>query len=154
MNLQLLRLFEYDQWANREVLAALRKIASPPEAAVKRFAHIVSVEWLWYARIRITTSKIPVWPEMDLDESERQLYGVNEAWNDYLRNLTFDSLTQPVAYLNSKGEGWQNTIGDILFQVVFHSAGHRAQIASDLRRADEEPPYMDFIHAVRRNFIS
>lgn len=147
------RLFEYDYWANREVLNTLRALPAAPEKSMKLFAHIVAVEWLWLARARNDSSNLIVWPESDLMESERQLHGSREAWAHFLQNLTAQALSESVNYLNSKGEGWRNDIRDILLQVVLHSAAHRGQIATDLRQAGFEPPYVDFIHAVRRGFI-
>jgi uncharacterized damage-inducible protein DinB len=147
------KLFRYDQWANQEVLTCLRKLSSPPERSLKFFAHVVAVEWLWLDRIQKSRSKMPVWPAMALDESERQLQASRKAWNTYLRNLTTEGLAQQVQYVNSKGESWQNAVADILLQVIFHSVGHRGQIASDLRLSGYEPPYTDFIHAVREGFL-
>jgi uncharacterized damage-inducible protein DinB len=37
--------------------------------------------------------------------------------------------------------------------VLFHSAYHRGQIASQMRAAGFTPAYTDFIHAVREGFI-
>jgi uncharacterized damage-inducible protein DinB len=54
-----------------------------------------------------------------------------------------------VSYVNSKGEPWTNRAEDILLHVVFHSAYHRGQIASDMRPAGLQPAYTDFIHAIR-----
>ena len=151
---ELQRFFLYDQWANHEVLICLRKLPSPPERSLKFFAHIVAVEWLWLDRAQNSPARIPVWPALDLDESERQLQASTAAWNAYLNDLTTEALGQRIHYMNSKGESWQNTLGDILLHVVFHSVGHRGQIASDLRLSGHEPPYTDFIHAVRQGFLS
>jgi uncharacterized damage-inducible protein DinB len=58
-----------------------------------------------------------------------------------------------VHYKNSKGEPWTSNVADVIQHVVFHSAYHRGQIASDVRAAGKEPAYTDFIHAVRNGFI-
>jgi uncharacterized damage-inducible protein DinB len=62
-------------------------------------------------------------------------------------------LAQEVHYKNSKGEPWTSNVADVIQHVVFHSAYHRGQIASDVRAAGKEPAYTDFIHAVRNGFI-
>ena len=147
------RFFRYDQWANNEVLTCLQKLSSPPERSLKFFAHIVAVEWLWFDRAQESPARIPVWPAIDLNESERQLQASNAAWNTYLEKLTEAQLRPMVSYTNSKGEKWQNTVAEILTHVIFHSVGHRGQIASDLRLAGHEPPYTDFIHAARQGFF-
>ena len=38
------RLFSYDHWANREVLAALKRIGSPPEKSLHWFAHTLAAD--------------------------------------------------------------------------------------------------------------
>jgi uncharacterized damage-inducible protein DinB len=75
----------------------------------------------------------------DLEKSWRRLVGA----------LSEDELARPVAYTNSKGERWTSAVVDILMHVVMHSVHHRGQIAADMRAAGFEPPYVDYIHAVR-----
>jgi uncharacterized damage-inducible protein DinB len=58
-----------------------------------------------------------------------------------------------VEYRNSVGELWKGAVGDVLTQVVMHSAYHRGQIAADLRQSGHEPASTDFIHAVRQGFV-
>ena len=58
-----------------------------------------------------------------------------------------------VSYVNSKGEAWRSTVGDILTHVVLHSSYHRGQIASHVRATGAEPAYTDFIHATRTGLV-
>ena len=58
-----------------------------------------------------------------------------------------------ITYKNSKGEAWTSAVEDILVHVTTHSAYHRGQIAADLRAAGIQPPYTDYIHAVRQGLI-
>ena len=46
------RRFAYDEWANREVLTALRAAATPPPVALDRMAHILSAQYVWFDRVR------------------------------------------------------------------------------------------------------
>lgn len=43
---QLRTMFRYDDWANRETLASLERVASPPARALEVMAHIVGCQWL------------------------------------------------------------------------------------------------------------
>jgi len=38
--------------------------------------------------------------------------------------------------------------------VIMHSAYHRGQIATDMRAAGLTPAYTDFIHSIRRGFVT
>jgi uncharacterized damage-inducible protein DinB len=114
--------------------------------------HIIAAELLWLARLEGVPSALPVWPDLSLPECEARF---PELSSGLLRALTAEAegLTRPVTYTNSKGERWTSTVEEILTHVVIHSAYHRGQIASDLRSANQEPAYTDYIHAVRQGLM-
>ena len=147
------RLFAYDAWANRETAASLRAASAPPETAVRRFAHVLGTEWLWLSRIRGEPSPMAVWPALSLSEAEREIAKLAEAYEAELVSLSPEGLARRVAYRNSKGEPWESAVDDIFEHVTIHGAHHRGQIVSDLRAAGFEPPYIDFIHAVRKGYV-
>jgi uncharacterized damage-inducible protein DinB len=82
-----------------------------------------------------------------------QLAKLPQLWRDHQNGLTPAQLFRPIAYTNTKGEPWTNTVGDILTHVVLHSAYHRGQIAAGLRASGQPPAYTDFIHCVRQGLI-
>jgi uncharacterized damage-inducible protein DinB len=147
------RQFAYDEWANREVLAALKVSQSPPSKPRQLLAHILSAERLWLERIRKRPQTLPVWPDFSLDQCESQISELASLWLEYFEHLSSGALSQSVAYKNSKGEAWTSTVEDILTHVVLHSAYHRGQIASHMRAAGEQPAYTDFIHPIRQGLI-
>jgi uncharacterized damage-inducible protein DinB len=146
------RLFEHDEWANAAALTALRE-GPAPEKARRWMAHIVATEWLWLARLRQEPSAMPVWPDLDLESCAAELTELQGEWMRCLESLDEHGLDDGVAYRNSKGEFWTNTVGDILTHVVLHASYHRGQIASAIREAGGTPAYTDFIHAVRTGLI-
>jgi len=143
------RHFAFDTWANREVAAALRALPEPPPGAVKTLAHIAGVLRLWLARVKGEPSPLAVWPDLDLEAVARELDAAAVLWRRQIESLKPEDMERDVAYVNSLGQAWTSTVGDILTQTIFHGVHHRAQILADLRRAGHEPPYVDFIHAVR-----
>ncbi len=151
-----LRMFDYDDWANRECLAAMRAASASPDI-VGRMAHILSAQKLWLERILKQTQSIAVWPSATIDECLMLADEMSVAWQNYLARLTNQfapgSLTDVVEYRNSKGEPWSSRVEDILMHVLFHSAYHRGQIALQMRAAGLEPAYTDFIHAVRKGLV-
>ena len=147
------RLFAYDDWANREVLAALRNAANPPARSLKLIAHVLSAEELWLARLNQQKAVLPVWPELTLAQCETEADALSASWTSYLEGCEASALSRQIKYVNSKGESWTSQVDDILLHVITHSAYHRGQIASDMRGAGLAPAYTDFIHAVRQELV-
>lgn len=167
-----LRMFEYDSWANRECIRAMHSVNEPASSdLVRRMAHILSAEKLWLERILGQAQSLPVWPASTLEDCSVLSEKNADAWRVFLKQLAsskpisagsiagsptndpWGGLSQNVKYRNSKGEPFSSRIEDILSHVLFHSAYHRGQIASQMRAAGFTPAYTDFIHAVREGFI-
>jgi len=147
------RLFSYDHWANREVLAALETVGSPPAQALRLLAHILSAERLWLQRLQLQPQTQPVWPEFTLAVCGREIEDLRGLWDRYLSGLGETDLAAAIEYKNSKGESWTSRKDDVLEHVIIHSSHHRGQIVARLRAAGHNPPYIDFIHAVRQGFV-
>jgi uncharacterized damage-inducible protein DinB len=147
------RLFAYDGWANREVLASLQVLKATPPRSLKFLAHILSGERLWLGRLLAQKQTQPVWPDFSLEQCGSEIAELPDFWKNYLSSLNEDDLPHDLTYKNSKGESWTNQKQDILTHVIMHSAYHRGQIAADIRSAGFTPPNTDFIHAVRKGFL-
>jgi uncharacterized damage-inducible protein DinB len=145
------RQFAYDEWANREVLAAVRASSVPSPRSLQLMAHILSAERLWLERLTGQSQSLPVWPEMSLAQCEREISDLARLWRDFLGGGR--DLAQTISYKNSKGELWTSTVEQVLTHVVMHSAYHRGQIASHMRASGLTPAYTDFIHSVRQGSI-
>lgn len=146
--MDLVRLFRYDDWANREELRALR--GSSNARALRLLAHIVGTQWLWYARLRGEPPREAVWPEISLDGCEQSLDLIGSFWMEFVSDADMNA---SISYTNSKGEPWTSSVEDILLHVILHGAYHRGQIATVLRGGGEEPAYTDYIHCTRNEFI-
>lgn len=145
------RLFRYDDWANREVLNALRNRPSP--RALQLFAHVISAEMLWLKRLRRQPQPLPVWPALTLDECATHLAELSRQWLEYLDATGDAGLAEITRYKNTKGEEWENRVADILQHVIMHSTYHRGQIATAMRGEGLTPVLTDFIHSVRQGFV-
>jgi uncharacterized damage-inducible protein DinB len=152
------RQFAYDEWANREVLNAIRAAgdASPGDAnqrSLQLVSHILAAELVWLERLKGQPQSVPVWPQPDLAQCEAQAAKLGGQWLEFLDLITAGDVSQSISYRNSKGEEWTNTIVDVLTHVVMHSAYHRGQIATHMRATGQTPAYTDFIHGVRQGRI-
>jgi uncharacterized damage-inducible protein DinB len=143
------RQFAYDEWANREVLKALKKSPGDTTRPRKLLAHILSAENLWLERVLQQPQTMAVWPDVSLEQCELQITDLKQRWHRFFELLPPARLEEEISYKNSQGESWASNLLDILTHVMMHSAYHRGQIASQMRAAGETPAYTDFIHAVR-----
>lgn len=150
-NLQ--RLFDYNAWANRECLTAVRA-GGAPALALRVLGHIVGAEHLWLARLKDTRAPFAVWPALTVDQCDTECAALAAAWAAFVAAADPARLDVVVSYVNSKGEAWRSRVGDILTHVVLHSSYHRGQIASHVRAAGAQPAYTDFIHATRAGLVS
>ena len=62
------RLFRYDQWANREVLASFKAASNPLPRSLKLIAHVLGTECVWFSRIVGRKSPLAVWPDLDMSQ--------------------------------------------------------------------------------------
>lgn len=144
------QLFAYNNWANHEVLTALRTTGKPMERSLKLLAHILAAEQLWLERLTQKKQTFPVWPDFSFEQCESQIGHLADLWGNYLKTMSEAELSEICNYANTKGEKWSNRKSDILTHVIMHSAYHRGQIAADTRAAGFTPAYTDFIHAIRQ----
>jgi uncharacterized damage-inducible protein DinB len=147
------RLFVHDDWANREVLAALSRAENPPPEALRWLAHILAAERLWLVRLREEATPVVVWPDFTLDRCAAEIEELAGLFRYYLSELDGERLAVSVSYVNSQGERWASRVEDVLLHLVMHSTYHRGQIAAAMREAGATPAYTDFIHAVRQGFV-
>jgi uncharacterized damage-inducible protein DinB len=152
------RQFAYDEWANREVLNAIRAAggandSSDNHRSLQLMSHILAAERVWLERLKQQPQSVPVWPEPDLSQCEAEAAELGGLWLAFLDLITAGDVSQSISYKNSKGEQWTNTIVDVLTHVIMHSAYHRGQIASHMRASGQTPAYTDFIHGVRQGLF-
>src|ERR1700686_2196157 len=107
-----LRMFDYDSWANRECIAAMRGAAgSVSPDMVGRMAHILPAQKLSLERILNQPQSTAVWPSATIEECSALAEEISSAWRNYLKTLSQQALSQRtlnsnVKYRNSKGEPW------------------------------------------------
>lgn len=150
---RLLRLFEYDNWANEQVLLSLQDNLGfeGADKAVEYFAHIAGSQQMWLHRIKgKSLDNIKIWPDYGLPEALQNLKTLNQQWKKLI-SVRKDNLDKIISYVSSKGSPYDTSLSDILYHVIIHSQHHRAQIAKLLRNAKIDPPATDFIFFSRSN---
>ncbi|MCA4899301.1 MAG: DinB family protein [Bacteroidota bacterium] len=145
MKTYLLKLYQYNAWANRRVIGCLERQAVTDEKIVSIFAHCVAANFIWYNRF------------MGLPKSDHKLWGggytiadlkkmveeANELWMSFIdSNNSFDRVLK---YHNYVGDYYENNIQDIMIHLVNHGSYHRGQVAVLLRERGYEPINTDLI---------
>lgn len=141
-------LFEYDDWANRRVIVALRKHES--DRCRQILAHLLRTKQEWYDRIHGKYADGPVfWPDLTIDECSDLSKATKERFEELLAEFDDEGLGLKSDYKNSSGVPYSNTFREILTHVLFHSAIHRGNIILKLREEGIEPPQTDYIIYLR-----
>jgi len=136
-------LFDYNHHYNQELVKVFSKNAIiGNERPVKLFSHILNAHHIWNCRIRQQPTGHGVW---DL-HAITMFQGMEEAnYAATLQILEDVKLDMIVAYNNSKGEPFHNSVRDILFHIINHSTYHRGQIATLFRQNGIPPVITDYI---------
>lgn len=139
-----LKMFKYNNWANKVVIEKLKQISNPPDKILELMGHIVLAEKTWLGRIKGSYDNI-FWKKISLEEiSEQEKVNFNE-WTNFLKKIKEDEFESSINYMNSKGNFYKNPVKEILVHLLNHSSYHRAQINLLLRQNNFEPIMIDFI---------
>jgi len=148
----LLSLIDHMRWADAIVAESLRRNTPPYPEAARLFAHIASVEHLWYARIEGRPAEHEVWPKAMTPGDAAALAAEHaDLYQRLVQGASAEELARRVPYRNSAGRDFLSGVSDIVTHVAMHGSYHRGQIARQLRSAGIDPPYTDFIQYTRRD---
>ncbi|HEY6826716.1 MAG TPA: DinB family protein [Gemmatimonadaceae bacterium] len=139
------------RWADDLVADALTVGETTDAEALRLFAHIASVEHLWYSRILGRAPDVAVWPALGVSEARELASRHADLFHAMVAEADATALGRLVTYRNSKGRTYESSVADIVVHVCMHGGYHRGQIARQLRAAGREPPYTDYIEFTRRD---
>ncbi|WP_417590650.1 DinB family protein [Owenweeksia hongkongensis] len=143
----LLKLLEYNFWANDLFITRLTAIESIPTEVQNQLSHLLSAHQIWLGRINGRGSLPSVWESIDPETWE----GVNiELYNETTDLVKSISLRKTFAYKNTRGIPFQNSLEDLLTHIFHHSSHHRAQVALLMRQHSILPPQGDYIFYLRK----
>jgi len=135
-------LFEYHHYFNQALTDLLEENkAKLGDTIVPLFSHCLNAHHIWNTRIMggepygvHEIHSLEICKELDRSNFENSL-----------KILAGHDLKVVVTYKNSKGEAYQNSVQEILFQVINHHTHHKAQIMTRLRHNGIEPLVTDYI---------
>jgi uncharacterized damage-inducible protein DinB len=135
-------LLEYTFTFNDKVIDSLILLKDTPEKSVKLINHTVNAQEIWNARIENISIASGVWDIRNMEE----LKAANKVnYKKSLDIVDIKNFNDKIKYTNTKGQTFENTIGEMLFHLINHSTYHRGQIASDCKLNGIEPLVTDYI---------
>ncbi|HMQ59821.1 MAG TPA: DinB family protein [Flavilitoribacter sp.] len=134
----------YHQWANGVFIDALLENGGAEE--IRFMSHILNAHRIWLERINGQQKLFDAWAVRPVHELRDYDAELNRATLEVLDRCDPEAA---IAYKNSRGEGFENTVSEILQHVLNHSTHHRAQIAILLRQRGIAPPASDYIFYYR-----
>lgn len=143
-------LFDYNDWANRQIIHALK--SSRSEKAREILAHLLITEKEYYARLHGKDStNFDFWQDLSLKDCEYLAQGNAENYERLLKQFDDEGLGQIADYKTSEGVSYQNTFRELLTHVLVHSSIHRGNVITKMRAESFTPPKIDYIIYLREN---
>lgn len=141
-------LFEYNDWANRRIIVALKSAGS--EKSLKILAHLLITEAEYYERLYGKDSfGFDFWKDLTLEECGDVARESAERFEKLLKKFDDEGLDMKTSYRTSEGVWYENTFRELLTHVLFHSSIHRGNIILKMREENLEPPKIDYIIYLR-----
>lgn len=141
-------LFDYNDWANRRIIRALKENNS--EKCRQILAHFLITENEYYERLFGKDSfGFDFWQDLTLEECGNLAREISERFEKLLRRFEEEGLSISAQYRTSEGVWQENNYREMLTHVLFHSSIHRGNIMLKLREEGFVPPAIDYIIYLR-----
>jgi uncharacterized damage-inducible protein DinB len=144
-----LKLFKYNDWANRRIFDTVARSGNIDSRALAILHHIVQVQRLWLDRIQGVNSTHHLWDPAPIAEIQELSEISSRDWMQFLSVVAQDGWNRRINYVNSRGVAFVNSLEEVATQTINHSTHHRAQVSLMVRQAGHQPPVLDFISFAR-----
>src|ERR1700744_3157670 len=119
MNKYFIRLFNYDCYANHQMLDAINR-ANQPEKPVQLMAHRRAPQQVWLNRcLLLPPAEVELWPALGAEHSDLSalIDSNHSGWVKFLETCTENDFDNIISYKNTRGDSWENRLIDIITQV-------------------------------------
>lgn len=135
----------HGEWADLRLLTALRDSLRDVPVALRELSHIRGAQETWLSRLERRAATLPVWPDLSIVELEQAGASIDVALASYFAALDSSSMSTLVTYINSAGNDFATSVGDILLQMLTHGQYHRGKANVALSAAGIQPVGVDYI---------
>ena len=145
-----IRLFNYDQFANKQITDLILKNRQAGKP-VQLMAHLLAAQQIWLNRCKgLPAPGGALWPDWQAETFNAIIDSNHQAWITYLDELQPDDFNADVVYKNSRGDSFQTRLDDVLAHLINHGTHHRAQAGQQLKlNGLQQLPSTDYIFYVR-----
>ncbi|MBN1302100.1 MAG: hypothetical protein JW995_12875 [Melioribacteraceae bacterium] len=145
-----LELFQYNDWANEQLISVMEKYEQFPERCLQLFSHIISVQDVWFERINENHDwNIDIWDLYSIQECKVLSGQSSVNWLKFIRNTKEKDFDKLIKYKSTKGNNYESPVFEICAHVINHSTYHRGQVNQLLAQNGIEVPGTDFIFYTR-----
>lgn len=139
-----LKIYRYNDWASKKVLACLKKQVVRDEKILSIIGHVLAAQFIWLNRIKgLPKSPYKLWHNYSLEEVLAMGEEAGRNWLEFIEAT--ENFNRELTYTNYVGDPYVNNVEHIMIHLVNHSTYHRAQVALLLRQQGLEPVNTDFI---------
>lgn len=139
-----LKLYRYNEWANRRVLGAIERQHVTHEKTLSIFSHQLVANFLWLHRIKgLPAPALELWKTYPVERLHQMVDDASKQWLEYIEST--DNFNRILKYENYVGDYYENNVEHIMMHLVNHGSYHRGQVALLLRQNGYEPINTDFI---------
>ena len=123
------RMFDYEDWANQRMLAYLAS-GRAPVTAPGIFNHLIAdnMPWICLLTGRPVPTDVDFFPGWSIDECRRFLFLTMEELKTYVAGLAESEFGDVIESTTLNGRRFENTVSEILTQILSHGQHHRGQI--------------------------
>ena len=145
-----IRLFNYDQFANKQITDLILKSGQTGKP-VQLMAHLLAAQQIWLNRCKgLPAPGGALWPDWQAETFNAIIDSNHQAWITYLDGLQPGDFNADVVYKNSRGDSFQTRLDDVLAHLINHGTHHRAQAGQQLKfNGLLQLPTTDYIFYVR-----
>jgi uncharacterized damage-inducible protein DinB len=153
-------LYEYNRWANAQILNAASKAtleqylapASFPHGGLRgTLTHLMFAEWIWRRRLEGASPTSQFKPEdfPTVESLHRRWQTEETEWANYISSVSDDQLHAILKYRSLNGEFKENILWQAIMHVVNHGTQHRSEAAALLTDMGHSPGDIDLIVFLR-----
>ncbi|MCB0428828.1 MAG: DinB family protein [Flavobacteriales bacterium] len=144
----LIKLFNYNDWANRKLLEIIKQLPDK-EDAIKLFSHLITSQDKWLNRVtRQTDDNSYHWfgQIFPIESIEKNWLESFQKWADTLQSASESDLNNNIVFVRvTDKKEMKVKLKDIILQLNYHSIHHRAQINKLISQQGLTPPPTDYI---------
>jgi uncharacterized damage-inducible protein DinB len=166
MKEHILKLFDYNYWANKKVLDTARQLTEEQFTQASMIynkslrgilVHAMFAEWAWLERMLGSSPTKEDAAAILRPQDYPTVEDLIDRWDDeeitmriFLEKLTDETLGKSFSYtVISTGEEKENIYQDVLQHIVLHGMQHRSEAAAILTDYGFSPGNLDFIVFLR-----